>query len=340
MRKTSFFVLIIAVFALSNCQQQNEPSLVHISGLTMGTITYNVKFLDNDDHPDLGASIDRVLVALNQSLSTYISDSEISSLNREGKLTYESNYFYPVLKKSKEIYEKTGGAFDPSIGPLVQAWGFGTNKQIPNLTQAEIDSLKSIIGFDKIQFDEKSVKLPANHQLDFSAIAKGLAVDLVASELTKKGIKNYMVEIGGEVSCSGVNLEKKSWLLGIENPLVEKEERRKFAVVRLKDKSLATSGNYRNYYEQDGKIYAHIIDPRTGKNAKHNLLSASVLASDCMTADAYATAFMVLGVDQSMAIVASKANLDAILIFQNEKGELEALISDGVKPFVELIEGY
>lgn len=335
MKKTSFFIVLI--LTLSQCTQKNEPKLVHVSGVTMGTIQYNVKYLTHAEHPDLGPSIQKVLSELNQSLSTYISDSEISILNRESRLTYGSDYFYSVLRRSKEVFDISGGTFDPSIGPLVQAWGFGPEKQIPDLTQKEIDSLKSIVGFGKIVFDEKSVQLPANYQLDFSAIAKGLAVDLVADELKKRQIQNFLVEIGGEVMCSGVNQEEKSWTLGIENPLVAKEERKILAVARLRNKALATSGNYRNYYEKDDKIYAHIIDPRTGRNALHNLLSASVFADDCMTADAFATAFMVLGVDKSITIANSRADLDVILIYQKEDGQLGTTISEGIAPFVELI---
>lgn len=338
MSKISFLLLIFLGVLSTNCTRQNAPKLVHISGLTMGTIAYNVKFLDNAEHSDLGVSIKKVLSDLNQSLSTYISDSEISNLNRASILAYESDYFFPVLEKSKKIHSETSGAFDPSIGPLVQAWGFGPDKEIPNLTEVEVDSLRSITGFEKVMFDERTVQLPANYQLDFSAIAKGLAVDLIASELDLRGLENYMVEIGGEVSCSGFNREGKSWTLGIENPMEENGNRKILAVARLKNRSLATSGNYRNYYEKEGKTYAHIIDPRTGRNATHNLLSASVFAPDCMTADAYATAFMVLGTDQSMAIINAQSDLDAILIYRKEDGELGTVVSEGIKPFVELIK--
>jgi len=143
-----------------------------------------------------------------------------------------------------------------------------------------------------------------------------------------------MVEIGGEVRCKGQNDQNKSWSLGIEDPTIETSEQRLMAIVRLKDLALATSGNYRNYYEKDGKIYAHIIDPRTGYNASHNLLSASVFAEDCMSADAYATAFMVLGLDYAKSIIASEG-IDAILIFQSENG-IESYVSEGIRPFLEM----
>lgn len=300
----------------------------------MGAIAYNVKYFGST--ADLKGEIDQVLVALNQSLSTYIPDSEISRLNSQGQLDFESPYFLPVLETSQRIFSKTGGAFDPSIGPLVQAWGFGPKKSASSLDTEAIDSLRLIIGFSKVQFDAQTITVPTNFQLDFSAIAKGYAVDLVAELLEKNGIANYMVEIGGEVRCKGVNEKGKTWTLGIEDPTVQKHERRLFAVTRLKNRALATSGNYRNYYKKDGRIYAHIIDPRTGYNAMHNLLSVSVFAPDCMTSDAYATAFMVLGIEKSYTIAEDDNELDALFIYQNEAGELAVLVTDGIKPFVEI----
>lgn len=299
----------------------------------MGTITYNVKYVASEVE-GLDEMISKELIAFNQSLSTYIADSEISRLNETGSLKYESKFFFPVLKASKKIFKQTNGTFDPSVGPLVQAWGFGPDKSIPNLDSTKVDSLKGVIGFDQVNFDQEEVSLPANFQLDFSAIAKGYAVDIVAELLEEKGISRYLVEIGGEVRCRGENDEEKPWSLGIEDPTVSTEEQRLMAIVRLKDLSLATSGNYRNYYEKDGQIFAHIIDPRTGFTAKHNLLSASVFASDCMTADAYATAFMVLGLEYSKEILKGQ-NLDAILIYRTENG-IESFVSQGIRPFLEM----
>ena len=300
----------------------------------MGTIIYNVKYVDREVE-GLDKEISDVLVAFNQSLSTYIPDSEISRLNQTGKFNFESDFFFPVLEMSREIYDNTYGTFDPSIGPLVQAWGFGPDKRLPDVDSATVDSLKTVIGFDQVTFDDERITMPENFQIDFSAIAKGYAVDVVSELLEAKGIANYLVEIGGEVRCRGTKDAGKSWSLGIEDPTVSQMEKRLMAVVRLKDRSLATSGNYRNYYEKDGRIYAHIIDPRTGYTAKHNLLSASVFAPDCMSADAYATAFMVLGLDYSRELISS-LDLDAILIYQAENGEIESFVSDGIRPFLEM----
>lgn len=329
-----FGIGLAVAFVVISYLRKDSERLYHITGQTMGTIIYNVKYVD-EFAEGLDKEISDELVAFNQSLSTYIPTSEISTLNKEGSFRFQSGFFLPVLQKSRDIYEKTDGTFDPSIGPLVQAWGFGPDKRIPDVDSAIVDSLRSIIGFDRVKFDEENVSLPENFQIDFSAIAKGYAVDVVAELLEERRIENYLVEIGGEVRCRGKNDEGKPWSLGIEDPTVSKDDQRLMAIVRLKDLSLATSGNYRNYYEKDGKIFAHIIDPRTGYTANHNLLSASVFASDCMTADAYATAFMVLGLEYSKKIMNSQ-DLDGILIYRSEDGTVESFVSDGIKPFLEM----
>ncbi len=336
MKKCPLLVLggaLVLTFVWVTFKKKGPPELQHVTGQTMGMITYNVKYVG--EPLDLEKDINELLRAFNQSLSTYIPYSEISRLNETGQLNFESDYFYPVLEKSHEVFEATRRTYDPSIGPLIQAWGFGSDKRIPELDSSIVDSLKALSGFDKVLFDIEKVILPYNFQLDFSAIAKGYAVDLLAVLLENRNIENYLVEIGGEVRCKGINEKKKSWLLGIENPLNSHKEQFFFAVVRLRNRSLATSGNYRNYYKKEGRTYAHIIDPRTGYNAIHNLLSASVFADDCMSADAYATAFMVLGLDESLDVIDNIDGLDAVLIYQDEKGMLKSHITDGIKPFVE-----
>lgn len=329
-----FGISLLLAFLLFSYLRKETPKLQHLVGYTMGSIQYNVKYMGVPIE-ELNGEIDKELIAFNQSLSTYIGDSEISMLNNNGALEFSSNYFLPVLKRSAEIFKKTEGAFDPTVGPLIQAWGFGPDKKIPSLDSSQVDSLKAITGFQNVTFDDQQVALPPNYQLDFSAIAKGYAVDVISQLLEERAIENYMIEIGGEVRCSGVNAEGKSWSLGIEDPTVAQDEQRLLAIVRLKNKALATSGNYRNYYEKEGRIYAHIIDPRTGYTAKHSLLSASVFDEDCMSADAYATAFMVLGLEESKRII-EKEGLDAMLIYQDETGALKSFVSEGIKPFLEL----
>ncbi|MFK7953891.1 MAG: FAD:protein FMN transferase [Ekhidna sp.] len=329
-----FGMALILAFAFYTYTNKDVKPMNHITGVTMGGIVYNVKF--KGEHKAFKQEIDQLLYAFNQSLSTYISDSEISEFNREGNFSYKSDYFLPVLEISKEVFNATAGSFDPTIGPLVQAWGFGPDKKIPDLDSVKVDSLRSIVGFQNVIFDLLSVSMPTNYQLDFSAIAKGYAVDVIGEFLEREGVEDYLVEIGGEVRCRGLNDQMKSWSLGIEDPTVNNAAREILAIVRLNNRSLATSGNYRNFYEKEGQLYAHIIDPRTGYTAKHSLLSASVFASDCIVADAYATAFMVMGLEQSRTILNNQSNLDAIFVFRDVNGKLQTYVSDGIKPFVEL----
>jgi len=315
-------------------QKQPQYEMTYVSGQTMGTIQYNVKYL-GDDVPNYKSEIDSVLKAFNQSLSTYIPNSEISHLNKTGRLDKPTQMFQDVIVRSNVVFETTSGAFDPTVGPLVNAWGFGPDKIVKVPDSSKIDSLRMWVGFDRIKFSADSVVMDQEMYLDFSAIAKGYAVDLVAQFLESNDIFNYMVEIGGEVVAKGVNQDNEIWKIGIEDPMVNRDEQKLLAIVRLKDLGMATSGNYRNYYEVGGRTIAHTIDPRTGYNTNHSLLSASVFASDCMTADAYATAFMVLGVEESKRIVESN-DLEAFLIYQGENGELKSYISEGLKSLVDL----
>lgn len=310
----------------------------HITGQTMGTIPYSIKY-KTDGAIDYKTSIDSLLRVFNQSLSTYIPESEISRFNRSDTLVFESGLFLPVLRSSKEVFEKTYGAFDPTIGPLVNAWGFGPGKMIQVLPQEQVDSLLVHVDFDQISFSELYVTKPEGLYLDFSAIAKGYAVDLVSGFLRTKGVSEYMIEIGGEVAWHGTNDQNNSWSIGIEDPLVAKDERRLLAISRVKDRSMATSGNYRNYFEKEGKVYAHIIDPRTGYTSDNNILSTTVFAGDCMTADAYATAFMVLGVEQSLEIVNQEEGLEAFFIYQSVDG-IEIKMTEGIKEDITILEPY
>ena len=327
-------VLIVVIGAAYRLfTSQPEYTLTHVTGLTMGTIQYNVKYL-GEDVPNYKAEFDSILVAFNQSLSTYIPSSEISTLNQTGILSNPSKMFMDVLNKSKVIYETTDGAFDPTVGPLVSAWGFGADKKPTIPDSASVDSLMLNIGFSKIRLDQ-SIHMDSAMYLDFSAIAKGYAVDLLAEYLEGKGFTNYMVEIGGEVRTQGSNEQGEIWKIGIEDPMVAIDERKLLAIVQLKDMSMATSGNYRSYYKLGNRTIAHTIDPRTGYNTNHRLLSASVFAKDCMTADAYATAFMVLGVEGAKQVMES-SSLEGFLIYQTENGNLQSFVTAGIRPLMEM----
>lgn len=327
-------VLVFIVFLVWMYRQNNgQVEKVSFNGQTMGTY-YNIIYL----HPEginIKIEIDSLLVNWNLTLSTYISNSEISRFNREDVLYFKSPYFYPVLLKSKEIYEATNGAFDPTIMPLVNAWGFGPEEnEMPDSTR--VNTLLRLVGFDNIIFDSTMVKKQfPGIQLDFSAIAKGYGVDVVGRFLEEHDIENYLIDIGGEISCKGINDRGLPWTTGIEDPNVEFIERKIKAIIEVSDKAIATSGNYRNYYVKDDKKYAHTISPYTGFPVQHSLLSVTVIADDCMTADGYATAFMVLGVDQAKQIIQRHPDLDAYFIFSDDEGKIETFMTDGFRSILK-----
>jgi len=323
-------ILIIIVFAVWKYRQaHNKFEKVSFKGVTMGTY-YNIIYL----HPDgtsYQSEVDSLLEVWNMALSTYIHASEISRFNRDTIHSFKSSYFHPVLKASQEVYNASYGAFDPTVMPLVNVWGFGPDdSDMPDSTT--IDSLMQFIGFDKIKFDETYVRKPnTGIQLDFSAIAKGYGVDVVGDFLKDQGLKNFLVDIGGEITCRGINDRGVPWTTGVEDPSVEFLERKIMTIIGMDNKSIATSGNYRNFYVKDGKKYAHSISPFTGYPVQHSLLSASVITEECMYADAYATAFMVLGLEKSTEILNGHSELDAYLIYADEHGELKTFMTEGVR---------
>lgn len=321
-------VLMVAVFIVWN-YRQNQLKEVYIQGITMGVIKYNIKYLDSDQR-NFKNEIDSLLKDFNQSLSTYIPDSEISIFNQKGEVSLVFPYFYDVLEASAKVYKASNGAFDPTLGPLIDAWGFGDG-QILNLDSTSVDSLLEFVGFKKVAFDEKIVKkLQPEIKLNFSAIAKGQAIDVVADWLKSIDITHYMVEIGGEVRANGENIEGETWTIGIEVP----DESRLgglFDAVYLENQGMASSGNYRNFRVlDDGRKVAHTIDPRTGFPKMQTLLSATLLAPSCMLADGYATACMVMGLEKSIALVESDPTLEAYFIYADEKGELVTYVSPGL----------
>ncbi|MCV9388023.1 FAD:protein FMN transferase [Reichenbachiella ulvae] len=339
MQKRRILLVVLALGILIVWRQlhkEEEAKLIHLTGETMGVVPYSVKYLDMAER-DYKEEIDSLLVDFNQSLSTYIHDSEVSEFNRTDSIYYRTPYFYPMLNISKDIFEKSEGAFDPTIGPLVNAWGFGPEKK-STLDSALVDSLLMTVGFDNVLFDnKKAAKLPGVY-LDFSATAKGYAVDVVASFLEEMGIHNFMVEIGGEVVCNGKNDKNTYWKIGIEKPDMSPEMSDLYATTFVKNTALATSGNYRNYYKEEGRIISHTISPYTGYSIRHNLLSASIYAPSCALADGFATACMVLGVDKSIAMIESNNELEGLLIFSDEKGNLNYYASEGITSIIEIVE--
>lgn len=317
----SFFILI----ACGGPQQKNENKTVSTAttlefyGGTQGT-TFAV--ICNDSIHIKQADITRVLADFDKALSGYIDESIVTQLNNSpaGNFTYTDsfNYFNRCYEMAQEVFQLTNGAFDPTVFPLVKGWGF--LKDIENVPDSTtVDSLLSYVNFSNDyhfnylgkgvneEFPNQSVivKKTPNAKLDFNAIAQGLAVDVIAEELERRGAENYFVEIGGEIRVHGINTDKETWRIGIDKPIENSttENREVTEIIRLKNQSIATSGSYRKFYEKDGQKFSHTLDPKTGYPVNHQLLSATVVAKSCAYADAIATALMVMGPEKAIAFI-------------------------------------
>ncbi len=320
MKKTSAILLIIYyIITLTSCKNTYN----YDQGLIFGTY-YHIVYNNKENLKD---SIEIELEKVNLSLSSFNNNSIISKVNSNREVTLDT-MFVKVFRKSMEISENTNGAFDITVAPLVNAYGFGYGKREGNIN---IDSILPMVGYKKIKLkDGKIIKENPNTELITSAIAKGFGVDVVADFLEKCNIRNYMVEIGGEVRVKGKNEKGKKWSIGIDKPIddISATNRKLQDVVFMDKGALATSGNYRNFYYKNGIKYSHTIDPRTGYPVEHTLLSASVIAQNCMEADAYATSFMVLGLDKAISVI-KENNLEAYLIYTDNNGNYKVWKSNG-----------
>ncbi|WP_297336658.1 FAD:protein FMN transferase [Algoriphagus sp.] len=336
-------VLLAMVALVYSWRNREEPAIpetehvnldlkINFSGQTMGT-SYQITYLDQEGR-NFQTEIDSLLAVFNQSLSTYIPDSELSRFNAGDTLNFNLPYLPQVLEGSKKVFELTGGAFDPTVGPLVNSWGFGPGG--PQLKDSvEINDLVRLVGFDQINWDQNQVRKEVSGlYLDFSAIAKGQGVDVIADFLLEKGIENLLVEIGGELVARGVNDKGELWKVGVNRPEEEATASELFSIIALDNRGMATSGNYRNFYVRDSIKISHTINPKTGYPVTHNLLSATVLAKDCMTADAFATAMMVMGTEEAIALANRLDEIDVFLIYSQDDGSYGTYLSERLKPYV------
>jgi thiamine biosynthesis lipoprotein len=321
MKKLLFALLILV--SISCKQKQKESQLVKLSGPVFGT-GFNIQYADNEN-TDYSKEIDGLFNDINKSLSTYIPDSDISKLNRN-EISDVDDYFVEVFNTSKSIYLETEGVFDPTIGNVVNAWNFGaeTNKFLTDSTT--IDSLMQFVGFNKVKLTNKTISKPVSTYLEFNAIAKGYGVDVIGKFLESKNVANYLVEIGGEIRVKGKNIEKDSpWKVGLDEPRFDGEQS-VFKALELKNEAMATSGTYRKFkIDENGNRYAHIIDTKTGYPTKTNILSVSVIAPDCITADGYATAFQAMGIEKVTSFLKSHPELKAYFIYQDTDKTLKTL---------------
>ncbi len=325
-------ILLIAVDA----RRRDTTGLETVwGGGTMGTY-YQIKLsgveLDGDRLLEVKRAVEIELDAVNAAMSTYIPDSEISRFNRlqTGESLEVDSRFLKVMKRSLEFYRKTGNAFDPSLGPLIDLWGFGAGEAIPNPSEEQIAEAKSRMGFSTVVIENGSLRKTRDEvEINLSAIAKGYAVDRIAKVLEKLGYEHYFVDIGGDLICRGVNANGVPWRIGLQVPDPDAPESA-MKVVQVSDKALATSGDYRNFsIGPDGRRH-HIIDPRTGRPARHNLASVSVLADPCMDADAVATALFVMGTEEGMAWVESQPDFEALFIDRAD-GDFNIRMTDGFR---------
>jgi thiamine biosynthesis lipoprotein len=312
-----------------------KPEYSNFAGNVQGT-TYSIVFENSEKRNpfDLRTEVEKILADFDMSLSLYRDSSILCRINRNENVVPDK-YFRDVFRRSKEISELTGGAFDVTVGPLVRAWGFGPDEH-KNVSPSKIDSLLQLVGMEKVELTEKGVrKADPRISMDFNAIAQGFSVDVVSGYLDGKGIKSYLVEIGGEVRVKG-DKGGKLWRIGIDKPVDDNMSPGSDleAIIELKDRSLATSGNYRKFYIENGIKYSHTIDPKTGYPARNQLLSASVLASDCATADGIATACMVMGKEKSIEFLDLHPEFDGYLVYSDVDGSFKTWMSEKLKGLI------
>ena len=334
--KLNFLILFSLIFFFS-CNPHREAKLIKFTGEAQGTY-YAVTYYD-----ELGinfkSEIDSLLEIFDQSVSIWVPNSIISKINRNDSSVNPDYYFTEIFNLSKEVYDKSDGAFDPTVGPLVNAWGFGFTDRM-KVDKNIIDSLLPLVGFSKVKLsDNKIIKEKHGIQFDFNAIAQGYSVDLSGKLLEERGITSYLIDIGGEVLGKGKKPNGDFWKVGIEKPKDNASYGEDLqAIVELNNKALATSGNYRKFYEENGIRYSHTIDPETGYPVQHSLLSVSVLANNCGLADAWATTFMVMGLEKSKDLLKNETDIEACFIYSDEEGNIKTFFSKGFEMILE--EGF
>ena len=317
------YLVFILTMVMVACQPSVNEKVYLIEGEAQGS-TYHIKYIAERDE-NLKPAIDSILEVIDRSMSTYRPDSAISKINQGDTTVVVDEHFRKVFEASQQIWQESEGLFDPTVGVLVNAWGFGKQKiseaDLP--TDKNIDSLRKYVGFDKVALTEKNLikKRYTEILFDFNAIAQGYTSDVVANYLSVRGIKNYIVEIAGEMYLKGKNtVEDKSWTIGVENPLKPLDDRDLVATIQFTNQGLATSGNYRKVWtDSNGRKYVHSINPLTGRATQSDVLSATVVAPSTMLADGYATMFMVMGLAKSKAFLEKHPDLAVLLVYSDDK---------------------
>lgn len=323
-----FFPAILSILLLTtSCGKKIEYKT--IDGFTQGT-TYHIVY-SHKGGDTLNSLVTEILERIDSSVSVYRSESIISRINRNEE-TVPDSLFINVFNRSREFYDLSEGNFDISAAPLFDVWGFGA-KEKKEVTQQMIDSILAFVGMDKVWLENGVVKKSDPRvTLNMNAIAQGYTSDVIAAEFDKRGVENYLIEVGGEIFCKGLNPKGKEWSVAIDKPvegnMIQGEQIQD--ILNLSNRGLATSGNYRKFYKEGDKVYSHTLDPKTGFPAKQNLLSATIIAKDAMTADAYATYFMVVGLEKAKEILASNPDIDGYLVY-GENGEFRVFSTPGIE---------
>jgi FAD:protein FMN transferase len=326
--KKIIYVFSIIIICTVTAYSQQDP--VKFSGNAQGT-TYHITYFDKQNR-NFQPEIEKILVEFDKSVSTYLPTSIISRINSNQKNVKVDKYFITCFNKAKEVWKNSDGAFDPTVYPLVNAWGFGPGQK-QKIEKVKIDSILKFVGFHLIELKgDTVVKMDPRVGLDFNAFAQGYSVDVVSDFLNSKNILSYIVEIGGEVYAKGKKPNGSNWSIGIEKPIDNKEsENPPKAIVKLENMAIATSGNYRRFILEGGIKFAHHIDPRTGYPTKNNLLSASIFSKECISSDANATGVLVMGLEKAIAFLKNHIELQAYLIYSDEKGDYQVYQTPGLE---------
>ncbi len=330
MKHIIWFLFLILMVSCKNERPQKSFFQGQAFGTTFSIQVYSINEIDFEK------GIDSVLSNVNNSVSTYIPESDISKINNGNTAIIVDNIFIDNFNISGEVYEITGGFFDPTIGVLRNAYGFGDTNPIQEIDSLALDSMMKFVGFNKVKLtpENKIEKLYPEIYIDFNAVAKGYGIDLIGSYLDSKGVGNYLIELGGEILAKGKNVEKnKSWLVGIENVNLSLDDKSYSSIIALENIAMATSGNYRKFRIDSltGKKYVHTLNPITGSAAKSDITSATVLAPTCALADAYATAFMALGLEKSKAILKKINEIDVYFTYNDQNNEEQVFATEGLK---------
>lgn len=324
------FLVILALLALASCDKQ--PQKIVLQGLAQGSY-YAISYYDEQGR-NFRRQVDSVFRAVDRSVNLWVDSSVICKVNRNEEVTLDS-IFVDNFRIAQEAARLSGGYFDPTISPIVAAWGFSA-KTGESITPQLIDSLKQLVDYRKVRIENgKVVKENPAIQLDFNAIAQGYTSDMIASFLDSRGIRNYLVDTGGEIMARGAKPDGKPWIVGIEKPAENWDSEQVVQTrIALCDKGLVTSGSTRKYVERNGKRYSHCIDPTTGYPVEHQLLSATVLAENSVWADALASICMVMGMERSLETIEAMDGVEAYYIFVNAEGELETFATEGFEALI------